>query len=113
MEVGESIISGSKEGEFRIGVIELTVDLVSHLGALQQPYENSELPSLFQYLCDVRRRRRPRGFRRRLPKTGAEEEEEEEDYEREEAIHDPFLLKKQCQNFSKAKNEDSFMVLWW
>lgn len=89
MEGGEGIISGGEKGELRIGVIELSVDLVSHLSALQQPYEDSELASLFKYFCDVHGRRRPRSFGRRLAGTAAEEEEEEDD-EREEGIHDYF-----------------------
>lgn len=89
LEVGESIISGSKNGEFRIGVIELSIDLVCHLSALQKPYKNSELAGLFQYFRDICRRRRPWSFCRRLPETATREEEKKENYEGEEAIHDP------------------------
>lgn len=93
LKVGEGIISWGKNGEFRIGVIELSVDLVGNLSALQKPYKNTKLATLFQYFCDIHRRRRPRSFRRRLPIAATEEEEEEDKqyHEREEAINHPFL----------------------
>lgn len=89
-ETRESIISGGENGEFRIGVIKLTVNLIRHLSALQESDQNRELASLFQYFCDICRRRRRRGLGWCLARAATEEEKQKkrENSGREDAIHD-------------------------